>query len=598
MAVSSPAPASNQELRGDPETITGDTGEEAGDWRRRQSSSHSQHTTASSSISVREEVLAEKEVHLSELENLVRAAEMKAELVRKEKDLSKWERNIRLRKLECKRRLAEASKILSEGRHSDTGSISSPRSLISPVPSLISSSTGRAVSLCSPPAEPCDPGPPSQHSTPRPPLLPPPTLQMFGSPRVLPPSAKLPPAKHTSDKHDYDDHDHFIIDNNMGKDDVKILDGNVVGKPAGAAMDVEKEITDGADEPDQEIVNAKFEERTVVSQLRARLLLSRLVPGLEGSAVLPRPEQTVMMVKISPATSSSAATQCEENVETVEAEPGSGAEVVGGARVLRKRRPIDWVNLGCAVWGSPPRKMRRVRSSSKEEAASSRGGTPGPGSSSLNAPRLSTPPRKMRGVRSSSKAASCRRSTPGPGSTPGSGSTPGPGSTPRPGSSSLNTPRLSSRSRGRSAVKDVMEDINYTEPVDKKELVVESKKKKPGLEGSGEKKKRIVKLAKKQKKTVQLKKKRKRRRGPRKVKMQFQKGIIAGIKITLALWDQLKNETFRGGDKFPYLLTYKLNQDVLENLFSAVRSLGGSDTNPNPLQFCTRIRILKVCECC
>ena len=143
-----------------------------------------------------------------------------------------------------------------------------------------------------------------------------------------------------------------------------------------------------------------------------------------------------------------------------------------------------------------------------------------------------------------------------------------------------------------------MEDINYTEPVDKKELVVESKKKKLGLKGSGEKKKGIVKLAKKQKKTVQLKKKRKRRRGPRKVKMQFQKGIIAGIKITLALWDQLKNETFRGGDKFPYLLTYKLNQDVLENLFSAVRSLGGSDTNPNPLQFCTRIRILKVCECC
>ena len=50
-------------------------------------------------------------------------------------------------------------------------------------------------------------------------------------------------------------------------------------------MDVEKEVTDGADE-----------EKTVVSQLRARLLLSRLVPGLEGSAVLPRPEQTLMMV--------------------------------------------------------------------------------------------------------------------------------------------------------------------------------------------------------------------------------------------------------------------------------------------------------------
>ena len=33
-----------------------------------------------------------------------------------------------------------------------------------------------------------------------------------------------------------------------------------------------------------------------VDQLRARLLLSRLVPGLEGSAVLPRPEQTLEVV--------------------------------------------------------------------------------------------------------------------------------------------------------------------------------------------------------------------------------------------------------------------------------------------------------------
>ena len=45
-----------------------------------------------------------------------------------------------------------------------------------------------------------------------------------------------------------------------------------------------------------------------VAQLRARLLLSRLVPGLEGSAVLPQPKQTVMMVQISPATTSAATT--------------------------------------------------------------------------------------------------------------------------------------------------------------------------------------------------------------------------------------------------------------------------------------------------
>ena len=500
MAVSSPAPASNQELRGDPETITGD-------WRRRQSSSHSQHTTASSSISVREEVLAEKEVHLSELENLVRAAEMKAELVRKEKELSEWERNIRLRKLECTRELAEASKILKEGRHSDTGSISLPRSLVFPVSSLGSSSTGRAVSLCSPPAEPCVPGPPSQHSML---LLPPLTLQMFGLPRVLPSSAMS------------------------------------------------------------------------VSQLRARLLLSRLVPGLEGSAVLPLPVQTVMMVKISPATSSCAAKQCEENVKTEETERRSEVTVPGensGPSQIVDKDPQESSKTLSAIH---PRIEKLKRQAGKCISVETVEAESGPGVGVTGEGRVL---RKRKHI-SWGGAASIM------GSTPGSGSTPGPGS------SSLNTPRLSSRSRGRSAVKDVMEDINYTEPVDKKELVVESKKKKLGLKGSGEKKKRIVKLAKKQKKTVQLEKKRKRRRGPRKVKMQFQKGIITGIKVTLALWDQLKNETFRGGDKFPYLLTYKLNQDVLENLFSAVRSLGGSDTNPNPLQFCTRIRILKVCDCC
>ena len=469
MAVSSPAPASNQELRGDPETITGDTGEEAGDWRRRQSSSHSQHTTASSSISVREEVLAEKKVHLSELENLVRAAEMKAELVRKEKELSEWERNIRLRKLECTRELAEASKILKEGRHSDTGSISSPRSLVFPVSSLGSSSTGRAVSLCSPPAEPCVPGPPSQHSML---LLPPLTLQMFGLPRVLPSSAMS------------------------------------------------------------------------VSQLRARLLLSRLVPGLEGSAVLPLPVQTVMMVKISPATSSCAAKQCEENVETeeterrsevtvpgensgpsqivdkdpqessktlsaihprieklkrqagkcisvetVEAESGPGVGVTGEGRVLRKRKHISWGGAA-SIMGSTP----------------GSGSTPGPGSSSINTPRLSTPPRKMRCVRGSSKdqeAASSRESTPGP------------------GSSGIKTPRPSSRGKRPNKL-FAADSIVVNLPKKKKKKDKEVKEIK-----LVEKKKTVKLIAKKRKMTVKsLKKKKKapRVRGRRKEKMLFQKG--------------------------------------------------------------------------
>ena len=74
----------------------------------------------------------------------------------------------------------------------------------------------------------------------------------------------------------------------------------------------------------------------------------------------------------------------------------------------------------------------------------------------------------------------------------------------------------------------------------------------------------------------------------RREKMPFQKGIIVSINAVLALWAEMKEE----GCKF--LMTHRLNQDCLENFFSAVRSLGGSDTNPNSVQFCTRVRILKM----
>ena len=160
------------------------------EWSRRQSTT----SQPSSTYSVREEVLAEKEVQLSELENFVRQAEAKAEQARKEKELSEWERNLQQREFEAKRRLEEATKILHESRFSDCGSISSPRSVISPEPN-------RALTLASPDQTAAS----SQHSaspvlqstpvtsrvTPRPPI------QMFGPPRppiVLPSSTKLPPS--------------------------------------------------------------------------------------------------------------------------------------------------------------------------------------------------------------------------------------------------------------------------------------------------------------------------------------------------------------------------------------------------------------------
>ena len=77
-------------------------------------------------------------------------------------------------------------------------------------------------------------------------------------------------------------------------------------------------------------------------------------------------------------------------------------------------------------------------------------------------------------------------------------------------------------------------------------------------------------------------------KGERKEMVAFQKGILCSIKSVRSLWEELRQEGFS------YLLTHKLNQDIIENLFSAVRGMGGSDTNPDPVTLCNRIRILKI----
>ena len=77
-------------------------------------------------------------------------------------------------------------------------------------------------------------------------------------------------------------------------------------------------------------------------------------------------------------------------------------------------------------------------------------------------------------------------------------------------------------------------------------------------------------------------------KGERKQMVAFQKGILCSINSVRSLFDELRKEGFS------YLLTHKLNQDFVENLFFAIRGMGGSDTNPDPVTFCNRIRILKI----
>jgi len=62
--------------------------------------------------------------------------------------------------------------------------------------------------------------------------------------------------------------------------------------------------------------------------------------------------------------------------------------------------------------------------------------------------------------------------------------------------------------------------------------------------------------------------------------MQFQKGILLTNQSLRNLYQDMK-ENFG----LTYILTRRLNQDVLENLFSFLRGMGGANDHPTPLDF-------------
>lgn len=66
-------------------------------------------------------------------------------------------------------------------------------------------------------------------------------------------------------------------------------------------------------------------------------------------------------------------------------------------------------------------------------------------------------------------------------------------------------------------------------------------------------------------------------------------GFIICLKNVFELFDVLQEKY-----EFKYLLTYKLLQDMIENLFSAIRMMGGFSNNPTPYQFQTAIRRLVI----
>ena len=65
-------------------------------------------------------------------------------------------------------------------------------------------------------------------------------------------------------------------------------------------------------------------------------------------------------------------------------------------------------------------------------------------------------------------------------------------------------------------------------------------------------------------------------------------GWRMAINCVLQLWSELRDE-----HHFKFLLTNRLNQDCLENVFSVIRGKGGQRDNPDPLQFRTASRQVK-----
>ncbi|KAL5245876.1 hypothetical protein ACI65C_013284 [Semiaphis heraclei] len=67
----------------------------------------------------------------------------------------------------------------------------------------------------------------------------------------------------------------------------------------------------------------------------------------------------------------------------------------------------------------------------------------------------------------------------------------------------------------------------------------------------------------------------------------FQKGILISIKSTQELFKHLNKK-----NNISYILTNRLNQDSLESFFSIIRSRGGLNDHPTPLNALYRIRII------
>lgn len=78
--------------------------------------------------------------------------------------------------------------------------------------------------------------------------------------------------------------------------------------------------------------------------------------------------------------------------------------------------------------------------------------------------------------------------------------------------------------------------------------------------------------------------------GKHKTLLPFQKGIILSNTSLQQLLPYLQEQYSTSDFPITYLITYRLNQDLLENFFSFIRSIGCAYDHPTPLDFKYRLK--------
>jgi hypothetical protein len=73
----------------------------------------------------------------------------------------------------------------------------------------------------------------------------------------------------------------------------------------------------------------------------------------------------------------------------------------------------------------------------------------------------------------------------------------------------------------------------------------------------------------------------------RKSRIQFQNGILISINSIKGLYKDMKEKY-----NLSFILTHRLNQDLLENYFSQIRLKGGANDHPTPLNCLQRMRLI------